>query len=145
MGSRVAISAKTCNITMRDPKNWFDTTSLVRKFELELSEPFERAISILLLYLIPSHQTYIAPSSEYFDTTNKQWIDLKLKENIDKDYFSKRPLDLEQQQLINRLKRVLAATRDIAKAKELFEEMDEDGSGELDEHEFGKLMESIGK
>ncbi len=130
---------------MRDPKNWFDTTSLVRKFELDLSEPFQRAISILLLYLIPSHQTYIAPFSEYFDPANKQWIDLKLKENIDKEYFSKRLVDLEQQQLIIRLKRVLAATRDIAKAKELFEEMDEDGSGELDEHEFGKLMESIGK
>lgn len=130
---------------MRDPRNWFDTGSLVRKFELDLTQPFERAIAIILLYLIPSHQTYIAPFSEYFDPDNKQWIDLKLIETIDKNYFNTRPLDPEQQQLIATLKRVLEATRDISKAKELFEEMDEDGSGELDENEFAKLMESIGK
>jgi hypothetical protein len=129
---------------MRDPRNWFDTAALVRKFELDLSQPFERAIAIILLYLIPSHQTYIAPFSEYFDPDVKQWIDLKLKETIDKEYFNTRPLDPEQHQLIGRLKRVLDATKDISKARELFEEMDEDGSGELDEQEFGKLMESIG-
>jgi hypothetical protein len=144
VGSRVTISARTCNTTIRDSRNWFDTTTLVRKFELNLSEQFERAIAIILLYLIPSHQTYIAPQSEYFDPDSKQWIDLKLKELVDPHYLEKRPLEPEQAALIASLKIVKEATKDIEMAKELFKEIDEDGSGQLDEDEFGNLMQKIG-
>lgn len=144
IGSRVTVSARNCNISIRDSKNWFDTSALIRKFDLDLSDPFNRAVAIILTYVIPSHQTYIVANSEYFDPGRNEWISLELKDTIDKEYYKHKILDEEQTRVIDGLKRVLDTTKDINKAVSLFREMDEDGSGELDEEEFGKLMEAIG-
>lgn len=46
---------------------------------------------------------------------------------------------------IEGLHRIRDATRDVRKAVALFQEVDKDGSGELDEEEFGFLMETLGK
>jgi hypothetical protein len=144
IGSRVRVSSRNCNLQIKDPKNWFDTSSLIRSFHLHLDNPFDRAIAIILTYLIPSHQTYIVAHSEYFDPEKKAWQDLCLKETVDTEYYKKRPLSAEQLKVIEGLHRVQDATADIKKAIALFKEVDEDGSGELDEDEFAHLMEAVG-
>jgi hypothetical protein len=144
IGSRVRVSARNCNLQIRDPKNTFDSSVLVRGYHLHLDNPFERAIMILLTHLIPSHQTYIVANSEYYDPDKRSWVNLELKEAVDTEYYKKRPLGQEQLKVIDGLKRILLATEDVGKAIELFQMVDEDGSGELDEEEFAKLIDAVG-
>lgn len=56
VGSRVKFSAANCNLAIKDSNCWFDCSSILRKFSLDLSKPFHRAIAFILLQLIPSHQ-----------------------------------------------------------------------------------------
>lgn len=136
--------ARNCNLQIKDPKNWFDSAMLIRDYHLHLDNPFDRAVAIILSYLIPAHQTYIIAHSEYFDPDAKKWVDLQLKEAVDTEYYKKRPLSPEQLKVIEGLQRIQAATADIGKAVELFKMVDEDGSGELDAEEFAKLIEAVG-
>jgi hypothetical protein len=56
-GNRVKISAAKCNITIKDPKCWFDFDKLIRPYDLDMEDGFERAICIILLHLVAGHQT----------------------------------------------------------------------------------------
>jgi hypothetical protein len=140
----VRISTRNCNFSIRDANNWFDTTALVRKFELDLSNPYDRAVAIILTYIIPSHQTYIVAYGEYYDPEKKKSFDMKFKEVVDKEYYQKKNLEPELLRAINGLHKILDATKDRNKALEMFRQADEDGSGELDEEEFGRLMFDLG-
>jgi Ran GTPase-activating protein (RanGAP) involved in mRNA processing and transport len=144
IGSRVHVSARNCNLQIKDPKNHFDSSMLIRSYNLQLDSPFDRAIAILLTHLIPSHQTYLIANSEYYDPEKRQTVNLELKEAVDKEYYKRRPLGPEQLKVIDGLKRILAATEDVGKAIDLFKMVDEDGSGELDEEEFSKLIDTVG-
>lgn len=144
VGSRVLVSARNCNLSIRDANNWFDTTAIVRTYDLDLANPFERSIGIVISYLVPSHQTYVLAHGEYYDPEKKEWLDLQLKELVDKESYKLKPIDPEQLKLIEGLINVREATRDIQKAVALFEEVDVDGSGQLDEEEFGALLKMMG-
>ena len=144
VGSRVLVSARNCNLSIRDANNWFDTTSIVRTYDLDLANPFERSVGIVISYLLPSHQTYVLAHGEYFDPEKREWVDLQLKELVDKESYKLKPIDPEQLKLIEGLINVREATRDIQKAVALFEEVDVDGSGQLDEEEFGALLKMMG-
>jgi hypothetical protein len=144
IGSRVRVSARNCNLQIKDPKNWFDSSMLVRSYNLQLDSPFDRAIAIILTYLIPAHQTYIIARSEYYDPEKRQSIDIALKEAVDLEYYKNKALSNEQLKVIEGLQTIQAATSDIGKAIQLFNMVDEDGSGELDEEEFAKLIDAVG-
>ena len=58
--------------------------------------------------------------------------------------FENSRLTKEQHDQIESLKVVEAAGSHVDSATALFHEIDADGSGELDETEFGHLLESIG-
>jgi hypothetical protein len=79
VGSRVRISASSCNIGIRDANCWFDSSVLVRKFQLDLSNPFERAVALLVLFLIASHQTYVIGLSEYYDPDARSTTNLGMR------------------------------------------------------------------
>eukprot|EP01032_Pedospumella_encystans_P009853 gene9853-11567_t len=143
VGSRVRISAGGCNIGIRDVNCTFDSAALVRKFELDMSNPYERAVALLVLYLVASHQTYVIGVSEYYDPETKATINLGLVEKVVVDYENKR-LQKEQHEQIESLKIVQAAASDTESAMALFREIDADGSGQLDEEEFGNLVTCMG-
>ena len=145
VGTRVKISARNCNYNMIDSKNWFDSGAVLRMFELDLSSPFERAIAVFLTYLVPNHQTYIVANGEYFDPETKAWMNLQMKEMVDADYMPRLEDNPGQLKLIEGLRRILDAATEVDKAVELFQEVDVDGSGQLDEGEFGELLQAIGK
>lgn len=60
---------------------------ITRPYELDLSQPFHRAVAIILTYLVPSHQTYIVAKSEYLDTQNPSagFVNLALQEAVIED------------------------------------------------------------
>ena len=67
-----------------------------------------------------------------------------LVEKVVVDYENKR-LQKEQHEQIESLKIVQAAASDTESAMALFREIDADGSGQLDEEEFGNLVTCMGK
>ena len=69
---------------------------------------------------------------------------LGLTEKVIVDYANKR-LVPEQLDQIESLKIIQAAASDVQQAQALFHEIDEDGSGQLDEEEFGNLLTCMGE
>eukprot|EP01038_Epipyxis_sp_PR26KG_P005859 gene5859-8083_t len=142
VGGRVRVSLASCNIGIRDPQCWFDPTSILRRFECNLSNIFDRSVAFFLLNLVPSHNTYTISSSEWFDPTEKgnKPINLDLKQII----ATNTDLDRDQLELLRKMRLLQEAASDKKKAMELFYQIDEDGSGKLDETEFSNLLDEIG-
>lgn len=143
VGSRVRISATGCNIRIRDPECWFDSSMLIRRYSLKLDDPFHRSVALLVMYLVAAHQTYIIAHSVHYDDETRQTIDLQLTERAYIDEENKR-LTPQQKESIKNLKVIRNAANDIETAIMLFNEIDEDKSGQLDEMEFGNLLRSMG-
>lgn len=55
-GNRVEITSSGCNIDVRDENAWFDLSCPCGMYKLNLSCPYDRAISFALLRLVASHQ-----------------------------------------------------------------------------------------
>jgi Ran GTPase-activating protein (RanGAP) involved in mRNA processing and transport len=50
-GGRVELSAAKCNVTMKDPRCWFDFTAPCRAYDLDLSDGFERAVVKVCVFI----------------------------------------------------------------------------------------------
>lgn len=139
------ISAASCNLGIRDPKNWFSASSLMRVFNLTLSDPFHRAVAIMIMHIIPAHRSYIIANSIWTGEDNGKSVTVKLDlaEKVVVDFASKR-LNALQIKQIESLRKVKAAAEDTQNALVLFAEVDEDGSGLIDEDELGKMFDSLG-
>ena len=67
-GGRVSLSAKQCNISFDDPECWFNFDRLPGRYILQLSNPFERAISLMLLRMVAFHRSCVFTHVEYDST-----------------------------------------------------------------------------
>jgi hypothetical protein len=56
VGDRVEITSSGCNIDIKDPNTWFDFSSPCGVYNLNLSCPYDRAVSFALLRLTAGHQ-----------------------------------------------------------------------------------------
>lgn len=143
VGSRVALSARGCNTSIRQSNPIdFDFANIIRPYTLRLDVPFERAAALFLLNLVACHHTFIFTQ---FDcdplcTGKYESIDLVPFLHADKQAH----FDESQQEVLETLQGLLAACADRNMAQEFFNEVDEDGSGELERDEFRTLLESIG-
>ena len=142
VGSRVDISAASCNISIKDSNCKYDLGNILRTYELKLDDPFSRAIAIFVIQLVAVHQSYYIATSGWVDDAGKTH-NLDLVEKVVVDFDSKR-LDENQRKSVRNLQRVVDSNESIHKAAELFCEIDKDGSGQLDEQEFTHLLESLG-
>ena len=97
---------------------------LVRTFELNLSDSFERAIANMLMFIIASHQTYLIALSEYTDVETNIKTNLLLKEKIIIDPEFKRLLPNQIKQL-EALQKVKLASSNREAALTLFKETDQ--------------------
>jgi Ca2+-binding EF-hand superfamily protein len=156
IGNRVDLTARNCNTVMRDERCWYDLASPCRAYSLDLTIPFERAVAFSLLQVVASHSSYIiAKSSFQEDKTN---YDVKKGVKIVKKFGSKEEIQLfqglandkedyfddDQRSIVNGLRMILAAASNSEKGKELFEEADLDGGGDLDREELEIVMKRLG-
>ena len=144
VGGRVELSAKKCNITMRDPACWFDFDKPCRKYDLDMEDGFERAIAMILLLTIACHHSYIFSTfNHYPDKGNAKKVDeVKLKQAVSKDrmnYFQPK-----EAAIVEALSKIKDSAADISTAIHLFQEVDEDGSGEIDREEFAEMVRQMG-
>jgi hypothetical protein len=142
-GSRIKISAKNCRVNFVDKKCPFDSNEICKKYEFHLSKPLDHACLSILLFIVASHHTYLIQDFQYTPANAKKARKLKLipfwsaeKKSIHSDETRRR--------IETNLEHLVFSCGDVEKATELFEEVDRDGSGEIDREEFGQLMEEIG-
>lgn len=140
VGSSLKISAVNCNITIRDPNCWFDASQLLHKFEIHLDRPFERSVALFVLNLVASHQTYVISHSSWYDDVNKVTENLNLVQRVREN----NRLDSDQRQTVDRLRSIQTVANDINLAVKLFNDVDVDRSGRLDEQEFEDLIGKLG-
>ena len=141
-GGRVSLSAAKCNVTMKDPRCWFDLNNPCREYELDLSNGFERAVAKVVLMAIASHHSFIFESMEYKQPDAKAFTPFTLKQAASRErmkYFSKR-----EKEIVSSLNKIVDCANDIKGAVRLFQEVDVDGSGEVDKDELGELIRSMG-
>lgn len=142
VGTRVGISAVGCNITIKDAHCWFDHHRPLREYELDMSNGFERAVAILLLNIVASHHTYIFESVSLQEKPSSKRVPIELVSVFSdekKDYF-----DEATKNHYESLLRIVAASNDIKYAVRLFQETDEDNSGELNKDEINLLLKNMG-
>lgn len=147
-GNRVTVSARGCNTQLRDDKCWFDQKYPCRKYELDLSDPFERSIGFQVLRVAANHQTYILQDVTYQEPPASKNSrppppqPLSLTQIVTNDKINHFP---EKQKLLyENLKLLRDASSDIGTARALFEQADADGSGEIDKNELMGLLPQLG-
>jgi hypothetical protein len=155
-GSRVKISASKCNIHIKDHHSKFDFSNLACDYNLSMNDPFERAIVIILTYLLALHPTYEFKSFIHDGNNNsggqqqgnksrrnsQETNTIKLVQiNLPNEESS---YDDSQRKAIESLKKLQLASMNSQLMRELFQEVDEDGSGLIDPQELRKLMQLVG-
>jgi hypothetical protein len=143
-GGRVEVSAKKCNITMRDPRCWFDFDKPCKTYKLDMEDGFERAVCMILLLVIACHHSYVFESIEVFPDkeSSKGMKEIKLKQALSRErmkYFQ-----AKETTIVNALTKIKDSAADINAAIRLFQEVDEDGSGEIDREEFAEMVRQMG-
>ena len=146
VGSRVRVSASRCNISIIDPSCPFDFVNLLRSYELNMEDAFERAVLMLLTHVISSHHSYHFSLLEHtltFQGANNNSSSSKQTKKKSKSDARMRTIDLiqsrndervqffddNQHKVLQNLKRLLLAASDFSNAINLFNEIDKDGSG----------------
>ena len=56
VGDRVLVTSSGCNIEIVDPNCWFNLSHPCGAYNLNLSKPYDRAVSFALLRLVAGHQ-----------------------------------------------------------------------------------------
>jgi len=145
IGSRVKVSVVKCNIAIPPDANAtevpFNFENLLRQYVLDMTSPYDRAQAFMLLYLIACHHTFIINRWEWEESKGQlRSFDLVPFLNPDKqEYFTEK-----QKQIELALETTIRAASDVSVAIEFFNDIDVDGSGELDRGEFKQLMDKIG-
>jgi len=145
IGSRVKVSVVKCNISIPPDANAaevsFDFENLLRIYVLDMTSAYDRAQAFMLLFLIACHHTFVISKWEWEESKGQiRSYDLVPFLNPDKqEYFT------EKQKLIEiALETTIRAASDVSLAIAFFNDIDVDGSGELDRGEFKQLMDKIG-
>jgi ribosomal protein L12E/L44/L45/RPP1/RPP2 len=143
LGSRVRLTAQSCNTISIDERCWYDPGMPCRDYELHLNQPFHRAVAFHLLQTVATHSTLIFADFSYeAPGSNGRATKMKMVQSMSKDrekYF-----DEEQRHILKGLRLMLDAASNSALGTKLFYEADEDNSGRLDKDELQNVLDKIG-
>jgi hypothetical protein len=70
-GNNTKVSAKSCNTGLKDELCWFDQSYPCRNYELDLSDPYSRAVAFDILRIAANHETFILQNVLYFPPSGK--------------------------------------------------------------------------
>jgi hypothetical protein len=138
VGRRIKLSASNCNIAITDAGllEKFDFENLLRAYDLDCSDPFQRAQVYMLMYTIGCHHTFI------FEKVAHDGRDVSIVPFLNPDrkaHFNEKQIQMEKSLLS-----LIDAASDVKVAVRFFNSIDYDGSGELDRDEFKSLMDKLG-
>lgn len=149
-GSRVRVQCHGCNIDIRENINRkFSWLRLIKDYRLNMEDGVDRAVAIVLTFLIGGHQSYLfkyihreVVTVDKLGRTHltKSRVDLKLVNINYEDLY----LDDKQILFLQGWNKVRDASANIGLAIRLFNEIDIDKSGLLDKFDMAKLMNMTG-
>ena len=148
VGNRVKVLANRCNILLHDASFKFDRQDPTGYRQLDLSVPFERAIAFKTLQILASHSSFelamlrydppaaaarakAVSSSSYSDSLgNKKERVIRGDIKLVRSFASTKVqyMDKAQLRVMEALKKVARAAKDLSLAAKLFCEYDSDGS-----------------
>jgi hypothetical protein len=112
-------------------------------YDLDLSVPYQRAVACRLLSIVCCNSTYRFPICIFSEDPirgSEHTLALEQKYIRERILYATK----KEKKKIKMLHRLRMAANDIQRAKELFNEFDIDGSGEIDKTEFMQLLEAVG-
>ncbi len=121
-----------CNLQIPDSTVWFDNEKLEKKYSLDLSQPYERAVFIEITFLLVERIQYKLKSCKITpdpvnEPRNNQDLNLILKVEETKNISN------STNQILPNVTTINTIASDIETAKVLFQKFDFDNSGYLDE------------
>jgi hypothetical protein len=140
-----------CNISIKDDQatqRLFDFDNIPNQYTLDLSNHFQRAICVKLLYLVATSKTLVFKDVRYTPPApsgaggSKAPVPEKLN-LVESVIETKEYLDPRKQRVVNNLHKIQRAADDIQTAQKLFNKYDTDMSGGLDLEELQELLKSI--
>ncbi len=149
VGNRVKVLANRCNILLHDSSFKFDRQDPTGYRQLDLGVPFERAIAFKMLQILATHSSYelamlrydppaaasrskAGSASSASSADRKERVvrgDIKLVRSFASTKVQY--MDKAQLRVMEALKRVARAAKDLSLAAKLFGEYDADGSVSL--------------
>lgn len=136
-GDRVNVIIKDCGIRYKDKSCWFDKEKVVGDFSLDLTVPYERAVSIELLSIIADSDDLKVKSCKYSWGGSNQELNLVVKSEIKK-------ISGDNASTVSRAETIRSIASDIHFARKIFGQFDEDHSGSLDAEELAELLKYLG-
>ena len=125
----------------------FDFENIPNQYRLDLSNHFERAICVKLLYLVANSKTLVFKDIQYTPPTPtgpKQKPPPPEKIHLIESVMKPKSLmDPKKQCIVDNLHKIQVAADDIQTAQALFTQFDTDLSGGLDLEELQLLLKSI--
>lgn len=151
VGARVKVSAENCNNLIRDNAAWFNYDKPLHKYQLDLSKPYERAIALQICQLVATHHSYVFKYFNYEPNPpalkDRDWDTLDCSKKgrpVDiiqmKTGVDEATMDKHERDTVQKLRALKDAATDMFRASSLFQEVDVDGGGELDQDEFSILL-----
>jgi len=171
---RVKLSAKQCNLTIKDANCWFNFNKLPGKYLLKMGQPYDRAVALVLLRLVAFHHSCVFQKVEY-DSTGLFLDASSLNGHVNGASSHGKPavsagggagagagrhtkeiplaaryhnrehlFDDSQRRILTKMTRMIDGSADAIHAMKLFKEVDVDGSNGIDQHELELLMTSLG-
>lgn len=70
-GNNTKISSTGCNMGLKDDLCWFDQSYPCRSYELDLSDPYSRAVAFDVLRIAANHETYVLQNVVYIPPKTK--------------------------------------------------------------------------
>jgi len=139
-GTRLIFSANECDFQLKSSKIILNRRDPVGKYELNMASDYGRAVLYDILDVVANHPSFIIKNFMLSQDNGVKWGNLILKKfPLKKPHLTAREIkEIENQ------KYILEVAQNEARISELFEQYDEDGSGELDANEFTGLMNEFG-
>eukprot|EP01035_Chromulina_nebulosa_P020409 gene20409-26486_t len=141
-GHRIRFSAQKCDVIVKSDDIILEINEPIGKYQLNLSNPYDRAVASELLDLVASDPTLEFSKFEFSDSKdfNKRSTSLSLikcRETI-------LQLSSENQAEVDRLTKIVNIASDSEKIEEVFDIFDKDKSGQLDPIEFQRMLYMLG-
>lgn len=143
IGSRIKLSMRNCNVNIKDPTPFFSFDHIcTTDFRLNLANPLERAIAVLLVHIVAGHHSYVFSRFD-LDSGNGRIEAVPLTPFWCDDrrlHFS-----AEEKEYAQSLSNILLACNNETESYKLFNMIDRDGNRTLSMDEFAELLHLLGK
>lgn len=99
---------------------------MLKRYELQLDNPFQRALAVILLEIVACHHTIGINQAEWYDPESKTTTNLQLTSAWTETHFQHDEIQRAEMETLQKLVKICS---DSEYANRIFEDMDTNHSG----------------